>query len=228
MASFHPDIPFAPSPNFSSRKGNAVTGCVIHYTAGGSAGGAVSWLCNPQSKASAHFVISRSGQVVQLVPLDQAAWHAGLSEMMDGSEMRGGANRFTIGIELANHGHLQRINGDFYYEIGRTVKRYRREDPGYGSLTYDHGLEYSGWWEKYPDEQIDALQELLHMLSKTEYRAAASNLVGHEEIAMPLGRKKDPGPMFPWGRFLRKIDQRTRAHILPTEGAGVSLKVLRT
>lgn len=224
MSSFDLSVPFAPSPNFSDRKGREVVGCVVHYTGGGSAGGAVSWLCNPQSKASSHFVISRTGKVIQLVALEQAAWHAGVSEMVL-EECEGNANQFTIGIELANHGFLQRLNGSFYYELGRSLKRYRREDPGYGFMRFDNGLHVAGWWERYPDVQIDALQELLVKLGKTRYRKAASNLVGHEEIAMPLGRKRDPGPMFPWNRFLRRIDRRTKSETLLTVGSGISLAV---
>lgn len=201
--------PFANSPNQSSRRGSSVTGVVIHYTAGGSAGGSVAWLCNPASKASAHFVIDRSGDVVQLVTLDRKAWHAGMSEMQSDDEMLGDANRFTIGVELANHGYLYKINGDYYYELGRSLKKYRREPPAFGRMKYDNGLQIAGWWEPYPDKQIDALAALLLDIKTTGYHAAAANVVGHEEIAMPFGRKRDPGPAFPWGRFYRKLRRRT-------------------
>lgn len=201
--------PFAHSPNQSCRKGSDITGTVIHYTAGGSAGGSIAWLCNPSSKASAHFVISRSGDTTQLVSLERKAWHAGVSEMLSNDEMLGDASRFTIGIELANHGHLQKHNGDFYYELGRSLKKYRRAPPVNATLVYDNGLEVNGWWEPYPDKQIDALAALLLDLKTAGYGNAAQNLVGHEEIGMPLGRKMDPGPLFPWQRFYRKLDRRT-------------------
>ena len=141
--------------------------------------------------------------------LDHAAWHAGVSEMLIDGEMEGNANLFTIGIELANHGFVQKIGDEFYYSLGRTLKKYRREPPEQGTLIYDNSSEISGWWEPYPDPQMDALQDLLRRLTRAWHADAASNLIGHEEIGMPLGRKKDPGPLFPWDRFSRQTERRT-------------------
>ncbi|ETW95662.1 MAG: hypothetical protein ETSY1_29680 [Candidatus Entotheonella factor] len=63
-------VAFKRSPNQSS--GVIVPEyLVIHYTAGSSAAGAISWLTNPKAKASAHLVISRSGEITQLVALPQ-------------------------------------------------------------------------------------------------------------------------------------------------------------
>jgi N-acetylmuramoyl-L-alanine amidase len=52
---------------------------VMHYTAALSAAGAISWLCNPAAKASAHLVIAQDGTVTQLAPLNVVCWHAGKS-----------------------------------------------------------------------------------------------------------------------------------------------------
>ncbi len=49
---------------------------VLHVTEG-SFLGSVAWLRDPRAHASANFVVSREGQVDQLVPLHDIAWHAG-------------------------------------------------------------------------------------------------------------------------------------------------------
>lgn len=64
------------SPNYSSRGGSAIREAVIHTTQGGYSG-AVSWLRNPASQASAHYVVrSSDGQITQLVRESNKAWHA--------------------------------------------------------------------------------------------------------------------------------------------------------
>ncbi len=64
------------SPNYSSRGGSAVREAVIHTTEGTYAG-AISWLRNPASQASAHYVVrSSDGQITQLVRESDKAWHA--------------------------------------------------------------------------------------------------------------------------------------------------------
>jgi N-acetyl-anhydromuramyl-L-alanine amidase AmpD len=61
---------------------------VVHVTEG-SFWGSVTWLRNPRSHASSHFVVSRSGKIVQLVNSADIAWHAG----------HWGTNVRSIGIE---------------------------------------------------------------------------------------------------------------------------------
>lgn len=85
-----PQLKWRKSPNFSSRGGADVTLLVYHETAGFYASD-ISWLCNPNAKASAHAVLREDGkQLTQLVGLDDKAWHAA------------NANPFSVGIEHSN------------------------------------------------------------------------------------------------------------------------------
>jgi len=53
-------------------------------------------------KVSSHFYIRRDGQIIQFVPIDKRAWHAGVSSF-EGSE---NCNDFSIGIEMAGGDHI--------------------------------------------------------------------------------------------------------------------------
>jgi len=93
------EIKQKPSKNFSSRQGRKIIAIVDHITAGAFSG-AVSWLSNPAAKASAHYIISRAGEIVQLVADENKAWHAGGPNkpnwpVYDGTD----PNLYTIGIE---------------------------------------------------------------------------------------------------------------------------------
>jgi N-acetyl-anhydromuramyl-L-alanine amidase AmpD len=62
--------------------------------------GCLDWLRNPVAKASAHYLIDRTGKIYQLVKEGDTAWHAGNVSnpnwpLYDGSN----PNRYTIGIE---------------------------------------------------------------------------------------------------------------------------------
>lgn len=72
--------------NKSSRNGTRIKVIVLHATEG-SYDGAVSWLCSPQSNASAHLVISKTGNTTRLVADADKAWHVAAD------------NPFTLGIE---------------------------------------------------------------------------------------------------------------------------------
>ena len=52
---------------------------ILHYTAMNSAAEAIERLCDTVHQVSAHYVISESGTVTQLVSDDMRAWHAGQS-----------------------------------------------------------------------------------------------------------------------------------------------------
>jgi hypothetical protein len=72
----------------SSRPATSLDRIVVHVTEG-AFWGSVQWLKNPRAHASSHFVVSRSGKIVQLVHLSDIAWHAG----------HWGTNARSVGIE---------------------------------------------------------------------------------------------------------------------------------
>jgi N-acetylmuramoyl-L-alanine amidase len=67
-----------PSPNFDERAA-PISMIVLHYTGMQDAASAIAWLANPESKVSAHYVVTEDGQVIRMVPEDKRAWHAGRS-----------------------------------------------------------------------------------------------------------------------------------------------------
>jgi N-acetyl-anhydromuramyl-L-alanine amidase AmpD len=73
-----PQSQLAAQTNYTQaqRPESAIRFIVIHV-AEGSFLGTVSWLRDPKAHASANFVVGRNGQVQQLVPLHDIAWHAG-------------------------------------------------------------------------------------------------------------------------------------------------------
>ena len=88
-----------PSPNHGPRVGADISMLVLHATVGSYAS-ALSWLCNPASKASTHYLISKTGYIYQLVMDDRAAWHAGAAQWFDLDS--GDIQRQSIGVELEN------------------------------------------------------------------------------------------------------------------------------
>jgi N-acetylmuramoyl-L-alanine amidase len=191
-------VRFARSPNC----GGALTpSClVIHYTAGRSADSAAAWLCNPLAKASAHLVIGKDGKVIQLVPFNLVAWHAGESSWRNGSgETLVGLNRHSIGIELDNGGRVVRQGGKWRsLSLGTTYK-----DSEVIEATHKGESKPSGW-VAYPTAQLERFREVAALLINV-YKL--KDIVGHDDIAP--GRKSDPGPAFPMASFRGQLLGRT-------------------
>ncbi|WP_457298810.1 peptidoglycan recognition protein family protein [Phyllobacterium sp. P5_D12] len=106
MSTFEPDQPRAnvhASPNFGPRKdGKRPSMLILHYTGMETGEAAESWLANPQSEVSAHYVVYENGRIVQMVPESQRAWHAGQSSWKGETDI----NSCSIGIEIVNGGPL--------------------------------------------------------------------------------------------------------------------------
>ncbi len=97
------------TPNISGRHGSKIDTLVIHHT-GGKFPGCAAWLCNKESRVSAHYVLNRKGEIYQLADNKFATWHAGRSGFDyndDGtiSDQEKGMNRRSIGIELESYGY---------------------------------------------------------------------------------------------------------------------------
>ena len=149
---------------------------ILHYTAGMDAMSSAKFLVKPDVKASAHVVIGRDGQVIQLVPFNIEAWHAGRSWYAGREEL----NHYSIGIELDNLGQLRMEGGKFVAECGREV-------PFKEVYTDDSGRELT-YWHKYTRVQMDVLREVCRLLKK---RYPIKYVVGHSDVT---ARKVDPGP----------------------------------
>jgi N-acetylmuramoyl-L-alanine amidase len=90
------------SPNADDRPaGCAIDALILHYTGMPSAAAALDRLCDPAALVSAHYLIDEDGDVVQLVPDERRAWHAGVSSWAGRARL----NDCSIGIELVNPGH---------------------------------------------------------------------------------------------------------------------------
>jgi N-acetylmuramoyl-L-alanine amidase len=201
-------IDWRPSPHHSSRRGRRVAAIVYHYTAGPTQAGTVSWFQNPQSRVSAHYVIGRNGRIVQMVRLNRAAWHAGRSILAG----RRGVNRFSIGIEIVNWGQLRR-RGQRYRRRGvrrrcahpfctRTGRRYTGQAPIRARGRY---------WEPYTQAQYRSLIRLTRYL--VARYPTITHITGHEDIALPRGRKTDPGGAFDWARIRAALGHSFRGRI---------------
>jgi N-acetylmuramoyl-L-alanine amidase len=76
---------------------------VLHYTSNDDAAHSLNTLTSAerQQRVSAHYLIERSGKLIQLVPEHKRAWHAGQSYWAGVEDV----NSASIGIELDNNGH---------------------------------------------------------------------------------------------------------------------------
>ena len=149
---------------------------ILHYTGGTSAMSSAKFLVRQDVKSSAHVVIGRDGQVIQMVPFNIEAWHAGKSSYGGRNEL----NHYSIGIELDNLGQLRLERGKFVAECGREVpvKEVYTEDLG----------EVPTYWHDYTDVQMRVLNEVCGLLVATY---PIGDIVGHSDVT---SRKVDPGP----------------------------------
>jgi N-acetylmuramoyl-L-alanine amidase len=204
---FRKEIPILASPNFQhGRGGHQIDGIVLHYTAGLHSLG---WMQSPLSKVSAHFLIARDGTTTQMVALDDTAWHAGRSVMTYQKSTSLNPNAFTVGIELENLGLVHKQpDGTFMAELGNGLIPYPKNlaTPLKGDLHFKaDGHSLSGYWEPYYEPQIKKLLWLLVEL-EDDYPGIINNLCGHNEIAQPVGRKIDCGPLLPWAEIGRDMN----------------------
>lgn len=91
-----------PSPNHTERRdGLRPDMLILHYTGMGTGEAAMRWLCAPESEVSCHYLVHEDGRIVQMVPEEKRAWHAGAGSWRGRDDI----NSRSIGIEIVNVGH---------------------------------------------------------------------------------------------------------------------------
>lgn len=90
------EIAWKKSPNYKKKPGKRNTAIILHHTGSFNSSGELRWMCDPEAKVSAHYLIALDGKITQMVRDEDIAWHAGKSEL-DGERF---VNNFSLGIEV--------------------------------------------------------------------------------------------------------------------------------
>jgi N-acetyl-anhydromuramyl-L-alanine amidase AmpD len=172
------------SPNQSNgRQGHTPDFIVCHITEG-AFDGAVSWITNPASQVSYHFVVARDGRIVQTVDIANMAWANGTttngnnmdnrhSTIAEVRERNVNANLFTVSISF---------EGIFEDTQGALAEKQ---------------LSSAVWL-------INHIRGEVKRIYGFEIPSARSNIVGHNEIT-PINRPNCPGEKFPYDELLRRL-----------------------
>ena len=181
------------SPNRSlGRQGWQPDMIVCHITEG-AFDGTVSWITNPASQVSYHFVVARDGRIVQAVDLCNMAWANGTTRNNDNRDSRHSplqmvrdrgvnANLYTVSIGF--EGRLAQTNG---------------------ALTAVQ-LEAGVWLIAHIREEI----QRLFSTRGVAFPLDRKHIVGHHEIT-PRTRPNCPGPKFPFDAIVQYL------HVKPAE-----------
>jgi N-acetylmuramoyl-L-alanine amidase len=145
---------------------------------------------NPE-RVSTHLVIGRDGRVVQMVPFNRAAHHAGPGSW-EGTER---INWHSIGIELDNAGKLVEKSD------GTVMSRTSIIPSSQWECIRQWKLNREKPWQTFPDVQIKVAFRVVKALAK--HFQPLEELLEHERIS--LKNRDDPGPLFPMETLRKEV-----------------------
>ncbi len=158
---------------------------VCHITEG-SYEGACSWLKNPNAQASAHFVVSRKGEITQLVDIRDTAWANGTS--------------YTPSITEKSTS---------------TVVKYRNTNANFYTVSIEHEGVYSSTQGALTKEQEEATVFLIKHIDSEIKKIYGENyglkfdrehIIGHYQIS-PASKPHCPGDKFPFDSIINKLNE---------------------
>lgn len=206
---------FVQSPNFKAGRDKPVSAIILHFTGGATLEGSVRWFQNKLAKVSAHYVVGRDGNIVQMVLEQDTAWHAGRSLLYGDPAV----NSMSVGIEIVNWGELKKVGDEFFCwpakdpnaPIGSPDREeYTRpySSATFGTPKFDKGK----WWAPYSLLQTVAVTKLCAEVCKRYPLITPERIVGHEDVAP--GRKNDPGPLLNIDEIRRSVSKSKSAVIV--------------
>lgn len=168
----------------ASRQGRNPDIIVCHITEGDFPG-SINWVCNPESKVSYHYMISREGDITQCVPIHDTAWANGTTTNGDSQDAQ---------HSLLSNVRKRRDNANLYtVSIGFEG----RHALVLGALTGD---------------QIQAAVSLCNHIRNEIIRLYGyeimfdrENVVGHSDIS-PKHKPNCPGQRFPFNEILYHLN----------------------
>lgn len=174
------------TPNKMSRQGWKPDIIVDHITEGSYAG-AVTWLMNPASEASAHFVISKKGIITQLVDIRDAAWVNGTS--LDPTDKKYyGNSKLQLVRDRKTNANL--------YSVG--IEHEGLYSDGHGRLS-EKQLQATIWLHKHIIAEVKRIYGHDIVIDR-------EHIVGHYQVD-PIRKPNCPGEMFQWDELINKLKE---------------------
>ncbi|MGE5449813.1 MAG: N-acetylmuramoyl-L-alanine amidase [Methanomassiliicoccales archaeon] len=88
------------SPNFRPGRGGRKPIAIVEHITAGQMPGTLSWLRNPKAKASAHYLVTKNGRIIQLVRDEDTAYTVGNVQSPDWAYYDGtNPNSYTLNVE---------------------------------------------------------------------------------------------------------------------------------
>jgi len=173
-------------------------GITIHYTADRDISRVFREL--KKNNLRYHLIIDRDGMVTQTAYLNNAVSHAGNASWLGVSP-----NRRHVAIALVSWGWLteSKEDGSLSSWSGEPVDSL---DAEYRKDNIDGKM---WWWDKATDKQVTMLEHVC--LWFIALGIDPQNIAGHDEAALPLGRKYDPGGVLPTSmrEFRKKLEEKS-------------------
>ena len=197
-----------PHPNcFDARplmEGDRPKYIIMHYTTGTKIESTINHFTNASPGVSTHLLIGRDGRVIQFVPFNLSAHHAGFSWW----EMDKNLNRTSIGIELDNAGKLRKGSVD-----GREVWMSPQEvvipEGKFESRSHWRNTKITPTWETFEPVQLEVALKIVKAL-KARY-PSIKEILGHDQVN--LLNREDPGGLFEMEEWRKELFGRRKPRI---------------
>ena len=187
------------SPNRNiGRQGWRPDMIVCHITEG-AFDGTVSWITNPASQVSYHFVIARDGRIVQAVDICNTAWANGTTSNGDNRDSR--HSPLHIVRDRGVNANLYSVSIGFE---GRLAEKQ-------GGLSAEQ-LEAAVWLIAHIREEI----QRLYSVRGNSFKFDRNHIVGHHEIT-PRTRPNCPGRQFPFDAVIQLLYSQPPEPLEPEE-----------
>ncbi len=191
-------------------------GITLHYTAGSTASGAISTLCQ-QDMVCVPFVVDKDGTVYQLFNPKYYAFHLGIRGAAEGYK-KGHFDKKFLSVEIVNEGPLKKVGSDYLWWPKNWGAKYTGKVVNYSFRGFDYHAAF-------PEVQIQAVCELIKHLC-TEFNISKSlvpkdkrelldldYMDTFEGICSHVNFRWDkwdiPGePVFPWDRLQKYLEDK--------------------
>jgi len=198
----HQYIPDADMGGLFSTPENKPIGIVIHHTATYNTADTISIF--KKNAVDVHFIVGHRGEMIQMVPCNRKAAHAGESSWKGKSSL----NNYYIGIEVVNIGQLTKDGSNYLDYYNRKKKKEGKPYSYWRGEVRERKSNGEMYWEPFTPAQEQAITEIC-LWAIDSFGIDIDNIIGHYECSP--GRKVDPaggfshGPVFAYRNYLDKL-----------------------